>query len=272
MVSNADLSDSLDEAPAYGIDDIRRPFEPAHLGPVVIDVADVHVDYDVFADRNRGLRGAITSGFRSRERRKVHAVRGVSFQVHQGEAVGFVGTNGSGKSTLLKAITGLTPITGGEVWVRHQPLLLGVGAALNMGLSGRKNILLGALALGLSRAEAAAQEARIVDFADIGEAIDRPMVTYSSGQRARLHFAISTIIEPEILFIDEALATGDKRFRRRSLSRIRQIQEAAGTVVLVTHNMREITAVCRRVIWMEDGLIVADGPTDEVIPAYLAEA
>jgi teichoic acid transport system ATP-binding protein len=240
----------------------------APAGTATIRADDLHVRYRVYHDVKPTLRSVVTGIGRRRRYQEVHAVKGVSFTAHTGEAIGVIGPNGSGKSTLMQAIAGLLPASDGAVYASSMPMLLGVGAVLNKRLSGRRNILLGGLALGLTREEVAAREAEIIEFAGIGEAVDRPMKTYSSGMQSRLQFAISSAVEPEILIIDEALSVGDADFKRKSEARIRQLRESAGTVFLVTHSMGSIRATCTRVLWLQDGELRADGPPDEVIEQY----
>jgi teichoic acid transport system ATP-binding protein len=200
--------------------------------------------------------------------RKVHAVKDVSFVVNHGEAVGIIGRNGSGKSTLLRAIAGLMPPTNGRVWAAGRPSLLGVNAVLLTGLTGAKNVMIGGLALGLTPAQVRERYPGIVDFSGIGDFVDLPMSAYSSGMGARLRFAISTAAAPDILMIDEALATGDAEFQARSRDRIAEIRRDASTVFLVSHSNAALRESCDRVLWMEQGRLVMDGPTDEVVRAY----
>ena len=137
-------------------------------------------------------------------------------------------------------------------------------------MTGRRNIQIGLLAQGLRQQQADEMADGVIDFTGLGDFIDMRMETYSSGMRARLHFAIATALSPEILLIDEALAVGDRSFREKSAQRLDEHRAAAGTVLLVSHNLAEIRRSCSRVIWLEDGLIVQDGPTDEVLEAYEA--
>ncbi len=200
--------------------------------------------------------------------RKVHAVKDVSFVVNHGEAVGIIGRNGSGKSTLLRAVAGLMPPTNGRVWASGRPSLLGVNAVLLTGLTGAKNVMIGGLALGLTPRQVRERYDDIVDFSGIGDFVNLPMSAYSSGMGARLRFAISTAAAPDILMIDEALATGDAEFQARSRDRIAEIRRDASTVFLVSHSNAAIRESCDRVLWMEQGRLVMDGPTDEVVRAY----
>jgi teichoic acid transport system ATP-binding protein len=195
-------------------------------------------------------------------------VRGVSLTAYRGEAVGLIGPNGSGKSTLLRAIAGLMAPAAGAIYTHGDPSLLGVGAALMNEMTGERNIELGCLAMGMTPEEVEENFQGIVDFADIGDFIKLPMSTYSSGMSARLRFAIAAAKVHEILLIDEALATGDAQFRRKSEQRIRELCEQAGTIFLVSHGLQVIRDTCNRVVWLEKGLVVMDGPVDEVVDAY----
>ncbi|EGJ73504.1 putative ABC transporter ATP-binding component [Streptomyces sp. Tu6071] len=203
--------------------------------------------------------------------RKVHAVRGVSFTAYRGQAIGLIGSNGSGKSTLLRAIAGLLPAESGKVYTDGQPSLLGVNAALMNDLTGERNVILGGLAMGMSREEVKARYQEIVDFSGInekGDFISLPMRTYSSGMAARLRFSIAAAKDHDVLMIDEALATGDRSFQKRSEARIRELRKEAGTVFLVSHNNKSIRDTCDRVLWLEHGELRMDGPTAEVMKEY----
>jgi teichoic acid transport system ATP-binding protein len=245
------------------------------LIPTVI-VDDVHIVYRVHgAGTGRGSAVAALSRMVSRRGdpnvRQVHAVRGVSFTAYRGEAVGLIGSNGSGKSTLLRAIAGLLPPERGRVYTHGQPSLLGVNAALMNDLTGERNVILGGLAMGMSREEVQRRYEEIVDFSGInekGDFISLPMRTYSSGMAARLRFSIAAAKNHDVLMIDEALATGDRRFQKRSEERIRRLRGEAGTVFLVSHNNKSIRDTCDRVLWLEKGELRMDGPTREVLEAY----
>lgn len=235
--------------------------------PISLSVRDLYVDYEIFEDRRAALRDRIVK-HEGTGKRVVRAVKGVSFDVVEGQAVGIIGSNGSGKSTLLAAIAGLLPPTSGEILVSAEPKLLGVGAMLLPAASGWKNIRIGCMALGMSADEVEEKIEEVAAFTDLGEALDRPLRTYSSGMRARLHFAVATSVEPRILLIDEALAVGDQAFRGKSTERIESLLESAGTLLLVSHSMPEIEAKCERVIWIEQGRLRADGEPGAVIDKY----
>ncbi|MFE5795929.1 ABC transporter ATP-binding protein [Streptomyces sp. NPDC056503] len=234
----------------------------ARTAPPTVIADRVHVSYTVRTGSGPG-----------RDRR-VHAVRGVGFIARRGEAIGLIGSNGSGKSTLLKAIAGLQPVESGTIHTQGRPTLLGVDAALMGDLSGERNVILGGLAMGMTRSEITARYDDIVAFSGLTEGRDddplsRPLRTYSSGMGARLRFAISaTARSHDVLLLDEALATGDARFRRRSRRRIDELRAAAGTVFLVAHANATIRETCDRALWLEAGTLRMDGPAEEVVAAY----
>lgn len=199
---------------------------------------------------------------------EVHAVKDVSFVAHHGESIGIIGRNGSGKSTLLRAVAGLIPPTRGRVWVAGDPALLGVNAVLMRKLTGERNIYIGGQALGLTKQQVSERFDDIVEFSGIGDFVHLPMDSYSSGMAARLRFAISTAVAPDVLMVDEALATGDAEFKQRSSERIAEIRDQAGTVFLVSHANDTIREICGRALWMDKGQLVMDGPAEEVVSAY----
>ena len=237
-------------------------------GNPTLVASNVHVVYRSHNERPSRLSRKAAPG--TGRRTEVHAVKGVSLVLHEGESVGIVGSNGSGKSSLVTALSGLIELADGEVLATSRPAVLGVGAALNKRLSGRRNIMLGLLALGLTRDEINKRMPAIIKFSGLADSIDRPMKTYSSGMRARLAFTIATEVAPDILIIDEALSVGDRRFRARAAQRIEDIREAAGSIIVISHNLAEVASMCTRVIWLEEGRVVADGDADEVLPAYEA--
>jgi teichoic acid transport system ATP-binding protein len=242
------------------------------LGAPTVVVENLHVKYRVFASGKavkRNRRGMVP---RTRGIREVHALKNISFVVREGESIGVIGHNGSGKSTLLRAVAGLQPPTEGSVFASAQPALLGVNAALLNNLSGDKNVRLGTLALGFTREEIDDKADQIIEFSGLGEFRDLPMRTYSSGMAARLRFAIAVAKNQQILLVDEALAVGDRAFRRRSEQRIREMRADAGTVFLVSHSISSIMDTCTRVLWIDHGELVMDGDPREVCDAYLESA
>ena len=169
---------------------------------------------------------------------------------------------------MLRAIAGLIPPASGTIHVASNPALLGVNAVLMKDLTGERNIMIGALALGLSAKEVEERYQEIVDFAEIGEFVNLPMKSYSSGMGARLRFAISASAVPDILMIDEALATGDAAFRAKSKAKMDEIRQSAGTVFLVSHSLATVQSMCTRVLWVHEGKLVMDGDPKEVCGRY----
>lgn len=236
-------------------------------------VDDAHVTYRVYASGKRmsardslfslkALRGG-------RGLKTVPAVRGVTFTASEGESIGVIGHNGSGKSTLFRAMSGLIPTSQGTIWAADRPVLLGVNAALVPELSGENNIKLGLLAMGFTPEEASAHVDEIADFAELNEFIHHPMRTYSSGMGARLRFAIASAKAHSVLLIDEALSVGDRRFKRKSEQRIRELRESAGLVMIVSHSASSLRDTCERVLWIHKGELRADGPSKDVIDDYV---
>ncbi len=206
-------------------------------------------------------------------RGRVHALRGVSFDVQQGEVVGLVGSNGAGKSTLLRLIAGVSKPTSGSIIVDgkvHAVLEIATGLLLDR--TGRENIHYMGSLYGGAAADLRAREPDIVEFADLGTFIDHPVRAYSSGMKSRLAFSIVTSGEFDVLLIDEALSVGDVGFALRCRKRIRELCRRGATVVLVSHALESIREMCDRVIWLNEGQIAGDGDPDEVVEAYRAVA
>lgn len=234
-------------------------------------IADhVDVKYTVRAQRHNGTRLQKVLSKVMGARSEVHAVKDVSFVVYRGESVGLVGTNGSGKSSLIRVLAGLQRPSSGAVWGTSTPAMLSVGGVMMQNLSGARNIRLGLLALGLTPAEVSRLYPEVIEQSGLKASIHFPVATYSSGMRARLKFAIATAVVPDILLVDEALSTGDARFRAQSKERLQHVLSQAGAVLHVNHNAKSIAESCQRVIWLEKGVLKADGPTAEVLPMYEA--
>src|SRR5690625_4036904 len=244
------------------------------VGAPTVAVADVHVRYRV-PSTEAGAGRATPRPLRAAQRllgRSPHvlvrALAGVSFVARAGESIGIIGRNGSGKSTLLRIIAGLETPARGTVLAESQPVLLGVNAALMPDLSGEQNVRLGLLAMGKTPEEATRITPDVIDLAGIGKSIYLPMKTYSSGMASRLRFAIAAAAEPDILLIDEALATGDAAFKERSEQRMAGLREKAGTVFLVSHAAQTFEEMCTRAIWLHNGQVILDGPAYETTRQY----
>lgn len=203
--------------------------------------------------------------------REFWALKDVSFEIKKGETVGIIGRNGSGKSTLLQMVVGTLTPTNGNVAVRGRlTALLELGSGFNPEFTGRENIYLNAALSGLSKKEIDERIDRIIKFADIGEFIDQPVKTYSSGMFVRLAFAVQANIDPEIFIVDEALAVGDTYFVHRCMHRFQELQNDGKTIVLVTHDATAVRQLCDRAIWLDRGAVMATGNASQVVDKYLA--
>lgn len=203
--------------------------------------------------------------------REFWALKDVSFEIGKGETVGIIGSNGSGKSTLLQMICGTLNPTGGNVEAKGRiAALLELGSGFNPEFTGRENVYLNGALLGLSKEEVDERFDAITAFADIGEFIDQPVKTYSSGMFVRLAFAIQANVEPEILIVDEALAVGDAYFVHRCMLRFNELQRSGTTILFVSHDANAVRNLCARAIWLADGSIKEEGDSANVVDAYLA--
>lgn len=246
-----------------------------HAGPgdePAVRVRDLHITYRTVLDpKVRTLRHRLTRlGRRDREVREVRALRGVNFEVPHGKVLGIVGANGAGKSTLMRAVAGILPPTAGSIEVNGRiSTLLALGVGFNGNLSGRENVVLGGLAAGLSRRGIAERYQQIADWAELGDFMDMPMRTYSSGMYGRLAFAVSTHMDPEVLLIDEALSAGDAKFKQKSYDKISELVAQARSILLVSHGVATLRDLCTEVIWVHSGRVLMRGDPVEVTAAYL---
>jgi ABC-type polysaccharide/polyol phosphate transport system ATPase subunit len=240
------------------------------VAPTVVDVQGLSVTYRAIYETKPTLKGALVRmGRGQRAVREIQALRDVSFQVPRGGVTGVIGVNGAGKSTLMRCIAGILPPSEGRIEVRGRvSTLLALGVGFNRQLSGRENVVLGGLAAGLRRDQLAAKYEEIAEFAELGDFMDLPMRTYSSGMYGRLAFSVAINMDPDILLVDEALSVGDARFKRKSFDKMRELCAKAGTILLVSHALRSIRELCDQVIWMDKGKLVMHGDTDEVVDAY----
>jgi ABC-type polysaccharide/polyol phosphate transport system ATPase subunit len=242
--------------------------EPSEPHPAIL-TEDLGVEYNLRFNRKRTMRESLSNVLLRRPPVRFWALRHVSVRVGHGESLGIIGPNGAGKSTLLQVLAGIMRPSEGSVEVRGRVSgLLTLGAGFDQDLSGRENILLGGAFLGLDDKVTRELLPGIVAFADIGDFIETPIKTYSSGMRARLGFAIATAVDPDILLLDEVLATGDATFREKSKARVIQLVQGAKAVVLVTHDMNWVTEYCNRAILIEKGNVVIEGDPEDVVAVY----
>jgi lipopolysaccharide transport system ATP-binding protein len=226
------------------------------------------------------LREALVSAVSRPLRRRRHrepepgvlwALRDVSFEVAEGEVIGVIGRNGAGKSTLLKILSRITPPTLGRVEIRGRVgALLEIGTGFSPELTGRENVFMNGVILGMARAEVASKLDEIVEFSGVERFVDTPVKHYSSGMRVRLAFAVAAHLQPEILLVDEVLAVGDIEFQRKCIGRMERVARDGRTVLLVSHNLGTVRALCQRALLLEAGRLARLGPAADVVEEYLA--
>jgi lipopolysaccharide transport system ATP-binding protein len=246
--------------------------------PPTISVKSLGKKYDIYAQPADRLKqmilprvGRLIGKGKRAYFNEFWALQGVSFDVRRGETVGIVGRNGSGKSTLLQMVCGTLHPTEGTVSVQGRiAALLELGAGFNMEFTGKENVYLSGLLYGISESELRKRYQSIVDFADIGEFINQPVKTYSSGMYVRLAFAIAAHVDADTLVIDEALSVGDVRFTQKCMRYLREFQQR-GTLLFVSHDTSAVTSLCSRAIWLDSGHMMRDGTAREVVEYYLAE-
>jgi ABC-type polysaccharide/polyol phosphate transport system ATPase subunit len=236
-----------------------------------VSVMDVTVTFRPLIDRKPTLRKSL-GRLRHREKDVLVALDDVSLTIGKGEAFGIIGSNGAGKSTLLKIMAKTLKPDEGTVNVYGKTsTLLSLGLGMKFDLSGRRNVYLGGLAAGMRKAEIDERFDSIVEYADIGEAIDRPVKTYSSGMFSRLAFSVAMAMDPNIMLLDEVLAVGDATFRDKSTQTMKDLLANAGTIVFVSHSLSNVVEFCDRTMWLDHGQVRSIGPSDEVVAEYKAE-
>jgi ABC-type polysaccharide/polyol phosphate transport system ATPase subunit len=226
--------------------------------------------FRVIQERPDTLREAFAHLFRNRTSYyNFEALKGISFTIRDGEVVGIIGRNGSGKSTVLKIIAGVYRPTAGVVKVRGKvAALIELGAGFHPDLTGRENIVLNGLLLGMSKQEIQEREEQILEFAGLGEFINSPVKQYSSGMFMRLGFAVATEVDPDILLIDEILAVGDAAFQQKCMARIEDFRRRRKTIVFVSHSLGTVRTLCQRALLIQDGRLLEDGPAERVVSRY----
>lgn len=232
-----------------------------------IDVRNVSIYYRIL--NSTSVRGSV---WEKKKRNLVHeAVKNISFSVARGEVLGIVGKNGSGKSTLLRSIAGIFAPNTGEIDLHgHTVSLMALGIGFVSRLSGRENIILSGMLLGFSEKEIENRLQEIIDFSELGEFIDRPVATYSSGMHSKLAFAITAMLETDIMLVDEVLSVGDSRFKKKSFAKMRElIMDVNTTVLIVSHSMETLRSLCDRVLWIHDGVMKEIGDTETVLQHYI---
>ena len=241
---------------------------------IAVHFEHVSKSYPIYSQILTGLKASLLHVPQTLQRFRRHrfmALNDVSFEFKQGESVGLIGSNGSGKSTTLALIAGVLRAQSGRVEVRGRVCpLLELGAGFHPELTGRENILLNGVLLGLTRREVLARMDEIIAFSELEYFLDQPIRTYSSGMVARLGFSVAVHLDPEVLLIDEVLAVGDLRFQAKCREKLEEFKRRRVTIVLVSHSLSEVRGFCERVIWLKDGKISGDSEPDAVIPRYEA--
>jgi ABC-2 type transport system ATP-binding protein len=246
-----------------------KPQRPFARSDDAIVVEGLGVQYDLRFNRKKPMRQAIAQTLLRKPPERFWALRDVSLRLAHGESLGVIGPNGAGKSTLLQVLAGIMRPTEGTVAVRGAVSgLLGLGVGFDQDLSGIDNILLGGAFLGLDDKVTRSLMPGIVEFADLGRFIDAPVKTYSQGMRARLGFSIATAVDPDILLLDEVLATGDLQFREKSKARVIEIVRSAKAVVLVTHDTGWVVEYCNRALLLDKGRIILEGPPADAVALH----
>jgi ABC-type polysaccharide/polyol phosphate transport system ATPase subunit len=249
---------------------VSSPPPVSIASPHAIDAIDLGVRYSLRFTKKTTIRQSLGQMFAREAAEPFWALRNVSFRLVRGESLAVIGPNGAGKSTLLQVLAGIILPSEGTVEVNgHVSSLLTLGAGFDQDLSGRENILLAGAFMGLDDALVRDLLPAIVEYADLGQFIDTPIKTYSSGMRARLGFAIATSVDPDILLLDEVLATGDAEFRTKSKARVIELVKAAKGIVLVTHDMAWVEEYCNRAILLEKGRVVIEGDPAEVVRTHI---
>lgn len=242
---------------------------PLNPDKIAIQAENIGVRYNLRLTRKQTLRQSIVRRVKRSGDHWFWALREVNFTVNQGESLGVIGPNGAGKSTLLQVLAGIITPSEGDVLVDgHISSLLTLGVGFDQDLSGTDNIRLAGAFMGLDHKVVEEKLPGIVDYADLGEFIDAPIKTYSSGMRARLGFSIATSVEPDILLLDEVLSTGDAAFRAKSKERVGELVKEAKAIVLVTHDMNWVTEYCNRAMLIEQGRIFMMGTPEEVVQVH----
>ena len=243
------------------------------MSKTMIEINDVTMRFRMNNDRILSLKEFVTTALRGKlEYNDFTALNHVSFNVKKGETLGLIGRNGAGKSTMLKLISGILKPTEGSVSIYGSIVpMLELGSGFDMDLTGRENIFLNGAILGYSEGFLKSKYDEMVAFSNLGQFIEMPIRNYSSGMLARLAFSIASMVEPEVLIVDEILSVGDAYFQEKSKARMLELMGGGTTVLFVSHSLNQIREMCDRCIWLEHGQIKAVGPAKEVCDAYAAE-
>ncbi|MCS5653561.1 MAG: ABC transporter ATP-binding protein [Candidatus Marinimicrobia bacterium] len=243
------------------------------MNKAIIQCTDVRKDFPIYHHFTGGIKSFLfhfPTAIKEMRKSRFTAIKNISFEVSSGETVGIIGKNGAGKSTILGLLAGVLKPSSGQVTVagRIAPLLE-LGAGFHPELSGRENILLNGILLGMLKREVEEKIDSIIEFSELEKFIDQPIRTYSSGMLARLGFSVAVHCEPDILLLDEVLSVGDQGFQKKCIEKMMGFKRNGKTIVFVSHNSDEILKVCDRVIWIDKGIVYREGRVDQVINEYI---
>lgn len=242
---------------------------------VAVKVEHVSMEFKITKDKIDTLKEYVIRTIKrnKKEKEKIRVLDDISFEVYKGDKLGILGFNGAGKSTLLKILAGIYEPTYGKITINGKVApLLELSAGFDKNYTGKNNIYLNGAFLSMDKEFLDEKFDEIVEFSELGEFINYPVKNYSSGMRAKLGFSIATLIQPDILIVDEILSVGDIKFRKKSSEKINELMAEGVTVLLVSHSIGQIRKICDKCIWIDNGKIVMEGPADEVCDAYVANA
>ena len=279
-IQNTEFEDaSFDEQRSHqqkqDVDEIIGDIIPDYNKKISIELKNVNLTFDLDAEQVDTLKEQVIMKLKGKktEKKELHVLKDINFKIHQGEKVGIIGFNGAGKSTLLKVICGIYPPDEGEVFTSGNiSPFLSLGLGFDSRYTGRKNIFLNGAVLGYDKEFLKKKEQDIIDFTELGEFIDVPIKNYSSGMRAKLGFAIATMVEPDILVIDEVLGVGDAKFKKKSKDKMKSLMDGNTTVLLVSHSIGSIRSICTKAIWIDNGEVKEIGEVNKVCDHYIAAA
>ena len=234
---------------------------------IAISVKDVHIKYRGLKQMN--IKNIFSLG-KKKKTNDFEAIKGISFEIEKGKILGIIGRNGSGKTTILRAIAGIFSADEGTIDLKNNTVsLLSIGVGFQKKLTGYENIFLSGLLLGFTESEIKANIDKIIEFSELGDFIYKPVRTYSSGMHSKLAFAITAILESDVMLIDEVLSVGDAKFKKKSYAKMKElINDENRTVVIVSHSLETLKKLCNEILWLNDGKIKMQGAPKDVIPLY----
>lgn len=259
----------------HDVDEIISDIIPDYNKKISIELKNVNLTFDLDAEQVDTLKEQVIMKIKGKktEKKELHVLKDINLKIYQGEKVGIIGFNGAGKSTLLKVICGIYPPDEGEVFTEGNiSPFLSLGLGFDSRYTGRKNIFLNGAVLGYDKEFLEEKEQEIIEFSELGEFIDVPIKNYSSGMKSKLGFAIATMVEPDILVLDEVLGVGDAKFKKKSKDKMKSLMDGNTTVLLVSHGIGSIRSICTKAIWIDNGEVKEIGEVNKVCDHYIKAA